>query len=46
LPSAATPAPKTPTNQPMRAKQPAGGQTKAPGSMLEAVSGAIAGMGK
>jgi hypothetical protein len=46
LPSAATPTPKTPTNQPMRAKQPAGGQTRAPGSMLEAVSGAIAGMGK
>ena len=46
LPSATTPTPKTPTNQPMRAKQPAGGQTKAPGSMLEAVSGAIAGMGK
>lgn len=36
-----------PTNQPLRAgKQPAGGQTKAPGSMLEAVSGALAGMGK
>ena len=46
LPSAVTPTPKTPANQPMRAKQPAGGQTKAPGSMLEAVSGAIAGMGK
>ena len=41
------PAAKTPTNQPLRAgKQPAGGQTKAPGSMLEAVSGALAGMGK
>jgi hypothetical protein len=35
-----------PTNQPLRAgKQPAGGQTKAPGSMLEAISGALAGMG-
>jgi hypothetical protein len=34
-----------PTNQPLRAgKQPAGGQTKAPSSMLEAISGAIAGM--
>lgn len=36
-----------PTNQPLRAgKQPAGGQTKAPGSMLEAISGALSGMGK
>ena len=35
----------TPVNQPLRAgKQPAGGQTKAPSSMLEAVSGALAGM--
>lgn len=34
-----------PPNQPLRAgKQPAGGQTKAPSSMLEAVSGALAGM--
>ncbi len=40
-------APKgTPTNQPLRAKQPAGGQTKAPGSMLEAISGALGSMGK
>ena len=47
LPGAAQSAKKTPTNQPLRAgKQPAGGQTKAPGSMLEAVSGALAGMGK
>ena len=36
-----------PTNQPLRAgKQPAGGQSKAPGSMLDAVSGALASMGK
>jgi hypothetical protein len=36
---------KTPVNQPLRAgKQPAGGQTKAPGSMLEAISGALSGM--
>jgi len=35
-----------PANQPLRAgKQPAGGQTKAPSSMLEAISGALAGMG-
>lgn len=43
-------APKTkgaPTNQPLRAgKQPAGGQTKAPSSMLEAISGALGSMGK
>jgi hypothetical protein len=39
--------PKTPMNQPLRAgKQPAGGQTKAPGSMLEAISGALNGMNK
>lgn len=37
--------PKTPVNQPLRAgKQPAGGQTKAPSSMLEAISGALNGM--
>ncbi len=36
----------SPTNQPMRAKQPAGGQSKAPSSMLDAISGALAGMGK
>jgi hypothetical protein len=36
-----------PVNQPLRAgKQPAGGQTKAPGSMLEAISGALGSMGK
>jgi hypothetical protein len=36
-----------PANQPLRAgKQPAGGQTKAPGSMLEAISGALSGMNK
>lgn len=34
-----------PTNQPLRAgKQPAGGQTKAPSSMFEAISGALSGM--
>lgn len=33
-----------PTNQPLRAKQPAGGQAKAPTSMLEAISGALSGM--
>lgn len=35
-----------PANQPLRAKQPAGGQTKAPSSMLEAINGALGGMGK
>jgi hypothetical protein len=35
-----------PPNQPMRPKSPAGGQSKAPGSMLDAISGALAGMGK
>lgn len=36
-----------PVNQPLRAgKQPAGGQTKAPSSMLEAISGALGSMGK
>ena len=40
-------APKAPVNQPLRAgKQPAGGQTKAPSSMLEAISGALGSMGK
>jgi hypothetical protein len=44
LPKPSAPA-KVPANQPMRAgKQPAGGQTKAPSSMLEAVSGALSGM--
>jgi hypothetical protein len=34
-----------PANQPLRAgKQPAGGQTKAPSSMLEAINGALSGM--
>lgn len=34
-------------NQPLRAgKQPAGGQTKQPSSMLEAISGALGSMGK
>jgi hypothetical protein len=42
---AAAPRP-VPANQPMRAKQPAGGQTKAPSSMLEAVNGALSGMNK
>ena len=42
------PKPKgAPVNQPLRAgKQPAGGQTKAPSSMLEAISGALGSMGK
>ena len=36
-----------PKNQPLRAgKQPAGGQTKQASSMLEAISGALSGMGK
>jgi hypothetical protein len=44
LPAARKP---IPTNQPLRAgKTPAGGQTKAPGSMLEAISGALSGMKK
>lgn len=33
-----------PANQPLRAKQPAGGQTKAPSSMREAIDGALGGM--
>jgi hypothetical protein len=38
---------KIPTNQPLRAgRQPAGGQSKQPGSMLEAISGALSGMDK
>jgi hypothetical protein len=46
LPSTSTTtAAAPPKNQPMRAgKQPAGGQTKAPGSMLEAVNAALGGM--
>jgi len=36
----------TPANQPLRAKQPAGGQAKAPSSGLEAINAALAGMGK
>jgi flagellin-like hook-associated protein FlgL len=37
--------PTVPANQPLRAgKQPAGGQTKAPGSMLDAINGALASM--
>jgi hypothetical protein len=41
------PAAKAPANQPLRAgKQPAGGQTKTPSSMLEAISGALGSMGK
>jgi hypothetical protein len=44
LPAARKP---VPANQPLRAgKNPAGGQTKAPSSMLEAVSGALSGMKK
>jgi hypothetical protein len=39
------PVKKIPANQPMRAgKQPSGGQKTAPGSMLDAVNGALAGM--
>ncbi len=34
---------KAPTNQPLRAKQPAGGQAKQPSSMLEAVNAALSG---
>ena len=43
LPTATAPKPKgLPANQPLRAgKQPAGGQTKAPSSMLEAIDGAL-----
>lgn len=33
-----------PANQPMRSKQPAGGQSKAPSSMAEAIDGALASM--
>ncbi len=37
--------PAVPKNQPLRGgKQPAGGQTKAPGSMLDAINGALSGM--
>lgn len=48
LPTRATIAPpRVPANQPLRAgKNPAGGQVKAPGSMLDAVNAAIGGMGK
>jgi hypothetical protein len=47
LPAAAAKPKGVPVNQPLRAgKQPAGGQTKAPGSMLEAISGALGSMGK
>lgn len=47
LPSAAArPVTATPKNQPMRPKNPAGGQAKAPSSMLEAISGALGSMGK
>lgn len=43
-PAAVTP--KAPVNQPLRAgKQPAGGQTKAPSNMFEAISGALNNMG-
>jgi len=42
LPKASTTPKGVPANQPLRAgKQPAGGQTKAPGSMLEAMNGAL-----
>jgi hypothetical protein len=42
LPKSATVVKGVPVNQPLRAgKQPAGGQTKAPGSMLEAMNGAL-----
>ena len=47
LPSAAArPVTSAPKNQPMRPKNPAGGQAKAPSSMLEAISGALGSMGK
>ena len=47
LPGGAPAKAQTPKNQPLRAgKQPAGGQTKAPSSMLEAISGALQGMNK
>jgi len=47
LPSAAArPAATAPKNQPLRPKNPAGGQAKAPSSMLEAISGALGSMGK
>ena len=47
LPSAAArPATSNPKNQPLRPKNPAGGQAKAPSSMLEAISGALGSMGK
>lgn len=43
----APPARKVPVNQPLRAgKQPAGGQTKAPSSALEAMGAALGSMGK
>ncbi len=42
LPRTPKPTIKASTNQPLRAgKQPAGGQTKAPSSMLEAIGGAL-----
>jgi hypothetical protein len=45
VPKAPTAAKTVPANQPMRAgKQPAGGQTKAPSNMLEAINGALGGM--
>ena len=45
VPRAAAKPKGVPSNQPLRAgKQPAGGQTKAPSSMLEAISGALGSM--
>lgn len=45
LPSTSVKSKSVPVNQPLRAgKQPAGGQTKAPSSMLEAINGALSGM--
>lgn len=47
LPKPAAARSSIPANQPLRAgKQPAGGQTKQPSSMLEAISGALGSMGK
>ena len=46
LPKAAVAAAKVPVNQPLRNKQPAGGQTKQASSMLEAINGALGSMGK
>jgi hypothetical protein len=46
MPAQVGPAPiRVPANQPLRAgKNPAGGQSKAPGSMMDAVNAALAGL--